>query len=172
VIGRPFERGQQNGSNAASEQGRPTRVLNSATLVYEIELTHSLDAAHRVVGHEGGKGKCARLHGHTYTFHVRLRGGALDPTGFVVDYGVVKRELDAWDHRTLLWERDHLTIDNSPENERLYGVIRVEFNPTAENMARFWAERFAALESVEQATVTVQETPKSRATFTAGRAAT
>ena len=143
-----------------------TRVVLLGS-VYTIGLTHTIDAAHRVVGHEGGKGKCARLHGHTYTFDIELDGW-LDSTGFVVDYGVVKRLLDEWDHRTVLWVNDPLQVVEhpSPHNPGVHqGVVRVDFNPTAENLARNVADRLFALPGVKRARVTCRETAKSFATW-------
>lgn len=147
------------------------------SLSYKIGLRHTIDAAHRVVGHEGGQGKCARLHGHTYTFDVELDADGLDETGFVIDFGVIKRVLDQWDHRTLLWHRDPLVVADSytdneadlPETELTPhgGVVRLPFNPTAENMARYLAETFAAVDAVTRARVVVRETAKSRAEWTA-----
>lgn len=134
-----------------------------------IGLTHTIDAAHRVVGHEGGQGKCARLHGHTYTFTVELEGEELDETGFVVDFGVVKGLLDRWDHRTLLWERDPLIVSLMGDNfeQQDAGVVRLPFNPTAENLARHVAEAFVQHPHVDRATVVCRETAKTSARWRA-----
>ena len=136
---------------------------------YVIGLTHTIDAAHRVVGHEGGMGKCARLHGHTYTFDVELEGDALNDVGFVVDFGVIKRTLDAWDHRCLLWERDPLLVQlmNETFEPQEPGIVRLPFNPTAENLARYIAEVFTQHPNVDRARVTCRETAKSSATWEA-----
>ena len=138
---------------------------------YVIGLTHTIDAAHRVVGHEGGKGKCARLHGHTYTFDVELEADMLNDVGFVVDFGEIKRWLDSWDHRTLLWDCDPLTIWNGDPHKspsRAHdGVVLLPFNPTAENLARCAAEWFAGFPGVTRARVTCRETAKSSATWEA-----
>lgn len=132
---------------------------------YVIGLTHTIDAAHRVVGHEGGRGKCARLHGHTYTFDVEVEGFSLQEIGFVVDFGVIKRVLDEWDHRTLLWDEDPLMFNQAGQS------IRLPFNPTAENLARHVAERIADVAvadgvQIQRVTVVCRETPKSRASYT------
>lgn len=136
---------------------------------YTIGLTHTIDAAHRVVGHEGGKGKCARLHGHTYQFDVELDGDTLDATGFVVDFAVIKATLDAWDHRTLLWEEDPLEVTWSSRADECpaIGLVYLPFNPTAENLARHVAETFAAMPGVTRAAVVCRETAKSSARWEA-----
>lgn len=144
--------------------------MASTTDLYDIEVIHTIDAAHRVVGHEGGKGKCARLHGHRYEFTVALSSGKLDDIGFIVDFGSVKGALDEWDHRTVLWDEDKMEVilpwPGGAEPREGTGVVRVPFNPTAENMARHFATRFATLPGVELATVEVRETPKTVARYT------
>lgn len=141
--------------------------------VYVIELVHSFDAAHRVVGHDGGRGKCARLHGHTYTATVECGRESLNETGFVVDFAVIKALIDEWDHRTVLWEDDPLfVVDDDDIDEYMIGpehagVVRVPFNPTSENMSRHLAEALMTAGSLAWCTVTLSETPKSSATWTA-----
>lgn len=142
--------------------------------MHEITLQHSIDAAHRVVGHDG---KCARLHGHTYGFEVTVRAGELMPIGFVVDFAIIKEAINEWDHRTILWDQDPLTCYLQPgpqlaedlgEAEDDAGVVRVPFNPTAEAMAEFMAEvvlrdSLRLNPSVYDVSVGVAETPKSYA---------
>lgn len=141
--------------------------------MHEIEVRHSFDAGHRVVGHEDGKGKCARLHGHTYSVVVTLRGPHLDETGFVLDFGAVKKAIDEWDHRLLLWDHDPVLIvfDSSvsmPEHDAMIlGVVRLPFNPTAEHMAEHLAHRFRSFTGVERCRVELSETPKTTARYTA-----
>jgi 6-pyruvoyltetrahydropterin/6-carboxytetrahydropterin synthase len=133
---------------------------------YTIELTHTIDAAHRVVGHEGGRGKCARLHGHTYAFVVKITAYQLTEEGFVMDFKLIKDALNAWDHRTILWDQDPLSV--TEEDRDHGGVVRVPFNPTSENMARAIAEDLAAvLPPGSRVAISVSETPKSKAFFTA-----
>lgn len=148
--------------------------------MYEIELIHSIDAAHRVVGHtkpDGSPGKCSRIHGHTYVFTVTLAASVLDYPGFVVDFAAIKDVLNEWDHRLLLWANDPLIVAQEVGRDRtreevmdnVSGVVRLPFNPTSEHMAADVAWRFAAFPGVEYARVEVSETPKSRARYTARR---
>lgn len=113
--------------------------------MHEISLTHTIDTAHRIVGHEGGAGKCARLHGHTYRYDVTVVSPSLLPIGFVVDFGAIKDLLNQWDHRTILWEEDPIMEDVFGFMDEVgaanHGIISVPFNPTAEHMARYWAGR-------------------------------
>ena len=115
------------------------------------------DAGHRVDGHES---KCARLHGHRYAIEITASAPELDSVGRVIDFGVLKGVVgkwidENWDHRMLLWHGD-CTLDEEP------GVVRVPFNPTAENMAVFLLEKANELlidYSVTVVGIRVWETP-------------
>lgn len=143
--------------------------------MYAIELDHATDTGHRIPGHQNGLGKCARLHGHTYNFHVQLTADMLEEEGFVVDFGDIKTILDEWDHRMLLWADDPLGtiigMESGDEDwiegaDQRMGIIRVEFIPTAENMARHLAQRFVSeFQQVVFALVEVRETAKSVARY-------
>lgn len=136
----------------------------------QIYLTHSFDAGHRIVGH---KGKCARLHGHTYNVEVNLTGALIGP-GFVVDFGDVKTEIDKWDHMMLLWDKDLLVqpagaFPGNPEDVG-DGIICLPFNPTAENMVADLAGRIIMLSpELRQVEVTLWETLKASATHSVSR---
>lgn len=138
-------------------------------------LTHTTETGHRIPGHDGGTGKCARLHGHTYRFNVTVNSALLDDNGFVLDFGVIKATLDEWDHRLLLWADDPLYIEDgrvafTQADEAEYGLIRVPFVPTAENMAEHLAKRFLTdHDHLQYVAIDVHETPKSTATYWANR---
>lgn len=134
----------------------------------EISLEMTFDAAHRIVGH---KGKCARLHGHTYKAHIMAAGPIEDP-GFVVDFGDIKDLVNEWDHMTLLWDEDPLKVEElwtppaaTPHYKNHSGVIRLPFNPTAENMAKHLASRMFVEFSLRAVMVELWETPKSMARY-------
>lgn len=119
---------------------------------YIISKDFSFSAAHRLDGLPEDH-QCARNHGHNYLVRVELTG-ELDGIGFVFDYGrlaFIGRYLDAeWDHRNL--------------NER------VDFNPTAENLAAHLANVVAigleaTLDGVTVSGVGISETPKTWAWF-------
>lgn len=119
---------------------------------YTISKDFAFSAAHHLDGLPEDH-PCARVHGHNYLVRVELTG-ELDDVGFVFDYGrlgFVGRYLDAeWDHRHL--------------NER------VDFNPTAENLAAHLWELVetglvAQLDRVACAGVGISETPKTWAWF-------
>jgi len=142
--------------------------------MHRIKVIRQIDTGHRVVGHSG---KCKNLHGHTYEITVVLFGD-LDPEspGFVIDFGVVKQIIDEWDHKMLLWEEDPVvaaqygSIDPTEQHWRLIqdnscGILRVPFNPTAENMAEYLCRDFFNWGNVEACYVSVSETNSTKATF-------
>ncbi|MFP4895805.1 6-pyruvoyl trahydropterin synthase family protein [Paraburkholderia sp. EG304] len=129
---------------------------------------HDISCGHRVVGHEG---KCANLHGHNYRVHFTCEAAAVDALGRVIDFSVIKQRLcmwleDQWDHRMLMWADDLLHV-YLREIDRT--VVKVPFNPTAENMAEYLVTVVGpeALEGtgVRLVEVTVEETRKCSATY-------
>jgi 6-pyruvoyltetrahydropterin/6-carboxytetrahydropterin synthase len=102
---------------------------------------HDFCAGHRVVGHEN---KCKHFHGHNYRIHFTVSSiDGLDDIGRVMDFSVIKTLLCEWleinwDHKFLMYRNDPflnqmLEMDSS-------SVVVVQFNPTAENMARHLVE--------------------------------
>lgn len=141
---------------------------------YRIELDHSFDAGHRVVGH---KGKCAQLHGHTYYVHVAMRTDDLVEPGFVADFGDIKEIINRWDHKLLLWDKDPLCSlfteddlwkvkesDVAPFSASQYGVVKLPFNPTSEHLSQVLARDLGSLLSTGHVNIKLQETPKSAST--------
>lgn len=103
----------------------------------------TFDAAHKLVDHPG---KCAHLHGHTYTLIVTVQGKP-DDSGMVIDFNEMKRIVD-----TVTIKLDHTYLNE------FYST------PTVENMA---ADIFEKLEKkfnkvqVSLASVTLYEGKKS-----------
>lgn len=135
-------------------------------MIPEIILNCTIDAGHRIVGH---KGKCARIHGHTYRIMVKASGEIREP-GFVVDFGDIKEVLNLWDHKMLLWDHDPFVIlERTPGSDANFheyhdaGVVRLPFNPTAENMASHLAQELGRRFSLNDCQVTVWETPSCSA---------
>ncbi len=110
--------------------------------MYSVTKTVVISAAHFLPGHSG---KCKNMHGHNFKITVTLiNKGILYETGMkkgmVEDFGTIKKTIMFLDH-TLL--NDHIQ------------------NPTAENIARYIANRFGNCERVE-----VEETPGNVACYT------
>ena len=64
------------------------------------------------------KGKCEKLHGHTFQVEVAIEVRELDSTGLGIDFALIKRKL----------------TEILPDHTLLNEVY--EFNPSAENLAR------------------------------------
>lgn len=141
---------------------------------------HDFSCGHRVVGHEG---KCRYLHGHNYRVHFTVAPvHGLDHVGRVLDFSAINSRLcqwleREWDHKMLLWEKDPLwaffdqegihTIESYEVTIGGPGVVKVPFNPTAEEIARYLLyvigpEQLAGT-NVRLIEVTVEETRKCSA---------
>lgn len=100
--------------------------------MYRAGVRRSFSAAHALEGHEG---KCASLHGHTWTVEAVFVSRDLDRIGMSIDFDDAASLLDEaiapYDH-AFLNELDRFATEN----------------PTAENVARWIFEDLArALES-------------------------
>jgi 6-pyruvoyltetrahydropterin/6-carboxytetrahydropterin synthase len=82
-------------------------------------------------------GKCFDLHGHNYLAEITVTASdGLDEIGFVMDFSDLKEAIgtqidELLDHKTLI------NKDDPRFNDKLPGVVKVEWNPTAENIAAF-----------------------------------
>ncbi|MBR4904590.1 MAG: 6-carboxytetrahydropterin synthase QueD [Selenomonadaceae bacterium] len=121
--------------------------------MYELTVRSAFEAAHFIRGYEG---KCSRLHGHNWNIEALIRGEELDSLGMLVDFKILKAELNK-----VLEELDHRFLNELE--------IFVEENPTAENLARKIFRRLAASEIFNGATklyaIKVFETPNSCVTY-------
>lgn len=84
--------------------------------------------------------KCSNLHGHNWVITVTLKRDDLDKNGMVYDFTKIKE---------LVNELDHVFINNV-----------VDFNPTAENIAKYLCDMIPYC-----VRVTVQETEGNEATY-------
>lgn len=81
----------------------------------------TFEAAHRLPNAPAGH-KCARLHGHSFSVTVHVRGDVDPRTGWVMDFGEIKELL-----RPILAQLDHQYLNEIEGLE----------NPTSENIARW-----------------------------------
>lgn len=123
------------------------------TMISTISKEFAFSASHRLDGLAPDH-PCSRMHGHNYVVVVELTGH-IGPVGFVLDYGELapfKTWLDA-------------TVDHRHLNDQ------VDFNPTAELLARWFSQRFQALvlvpSRVSEIRIGVSETPKTWAWISA-----
>ncbi len=89
--------------------------------MYKITVESTFSSAHNLRGY---RGKCEALHGHNWKVEASVTKGALDKTGMVLDFKLLKKKLnkilDRLDHRYL--------------NDLAYFK---KVNPTSENIAEF-----------------------------------
>ncbi len=131
--------------------------------MYTVTRELSFSYGHRLLNHEG---KCARLHGHNGRLRVTLAAPDLDGVGMVVDFIDIKKTLAHWidetlDHRMILHRDDPAARALRALGEPLH---EVDFNPTAENIARLVHDhlRAAGLPVVQ---VSLEETESCSAAY-------
>jgi 6-pyruvoyltetrahydropterin/6-carboxytetrahydropterin synthase len=116
----------------------------SITKTWRFSAAHALD--HLPVDH-----KCHSNHGHNYRVEVALSTTTLDAAGFVVDYGVLSRDLGAWIDET---------FDHKDLNDVLAGPS------TAEHLAKVIFDHTASFDWASLVdSVTVSETDGTSATY-------
>ncbi len=123
--------------------------------MYEISVSESFDAAHFLPGY---RGRCARMHGHTWEVEMVVSGSELNDSQLLIDFHdlreMLSRALSAFDHACL--------------NE-ISPFDRV--SPTSENLARYlFAELKRELEEAgapgRLRRVRVSESPRASVTYT------
>ena len=95
------------------------------------------------------KGKCEKIHGHTFQVEVAIDVRELDPVGLGIDFTLIKAKLAA------------VLPDHSLLNEAY------DFNPSAENLARRLYEDLKVHFPVKE--VTVWESEDASATYSEHR---
>ena len=115
--------------------------------MYTIAKEFSFEAAHLLRDLPEGH-PCTRLHGHSYKVIVELTSDSVDKTGFVKDYRLLARIKEY--------------IDSKFDHQYLNAIV--DFNPTAENLAKYFYKRFKPLFPKLNA-VTVKETEKTMARY-------
>lgn len=133
------------------------------------ERYHDWSAGHRVYGHEG---HCAHLHGHNYRTYFKVAAeNGLDDVGRVLDFSVIKEKLcqwleENWDHKFLVWSEDPWAQELAKVDP---SVVWVNFNPTAENMAKYLVEVVGPMQlngtGCKLIEVRIEETRKCSASF-------
>jgi len=106
--------------------------------MYCIRKSFSIDMAH--ILEDAYTKLCCNLHGHTYIVEVELQTPKLTGVnGMVLDYGYIKKVFNEkikseYDHGCMVPPKWHDKFEGIP------GVVNVRFNPTAENIARYFFE--------------------------------
>ena len=123
--------------------------------MFELTVKAEFEAAHHINGYQG---KCQRLHGHNWSVEAVVEGYALDELGMLIDFKVLKAELN-----NVLDELDHRYLNELP--------IFSTKNPTAENLAKYVFEQLSKSEIFVDSVaslkaIRVYESPRSCVTYT------
>ena len=75
--------------------------------MYEIKTQAYFSAAHHLLNYEG---ECENQHGHNWMVEAFVQGESLDKSNILIDYKILKRELNA-----VLDTLDHKDLNDLPE---------------------------------------------------------
>ncbi|MBM3860252.1 MAG: 6-carboxytetrahydropterin synthase [Verrucomicrobia bacterium] len=133
--------------------------------MFTVTKTIDFCYGHRLLNYEG---KCRHLHGHNGRLEVDIALPSLDNRGMVQDFSEIKQALKGWvdatlDHRMLLWKEDPMV---PVLRERGEVLVTLDFNPTAENLAKMVFE-YASGRGLPVREVRLWETPSSCASYRA-----
>ncbi|MHA1286394.1 MAG: 6-pyruvoyl trahydropterin synthase family protein [Candidatus Thorarchaeota archaeon] len=118
------------------------------------------------------EGKCARLHGHNWEVTIEVATDNLNSCGMVVDFNMLKKLLEKFDHK-MLYNDDfaehkdgwvHLTGPSFSLKVKEEYAVGFRGNPTAEIIARnILTILIATIPNVSSAVVFVRESGHSEA---------
>ncbi|MGB8779896.1 MAG: 6-carboxytetrahydropterin synthase QueD [Candidatus Bathyarchaeia archaeon] len=112
--------------------------------MHRLRIESHFDAAHKLVGY---KGKCSKLHGHTWKVEVFVIGEKPDNIGILVDFKTLKKNLCQ-----ITEKLDHSYLNHFKDIG----------NPTSENISRYIYRNLKDLpESVRLEKVRVWESTNS-----------
>ena len=119
--------------------------------MFEVKIETSFSAAHHLLNY---KGNCENQHGHNWKVEVYVRGTQLDNANILVDFKVLKKEvnavLDMLDHKDL--NELEMFKDISPSSEiiskflydelkkKFAGLSKVSVWETANSCASYFEE--------------------------------
>ena len=139
--------------------------------MYRISKEFSFSMGHRLSYHEG---LCKNFHGHNYTVMIGLKSQTLNPNGMVMDFADIKAIGDHYfkqfDHAMMINRRDHNPFMALQTKMPFLKVVEVDYEPTAENMARDIYEYFVKeLEkyggTASMDYINIYETDRSQASY-------
>jgi len=87
-----------------------------------------IDTSHRLLHYEG---KCANLHGHRWKVEIWMEGEPDPVTKILVDYTMIKKIVDKYDHQIILNRDDPMV----PRIQEFHQVITTPGDPTSELIA-------------------------------------
>ena len=77
--------------------------------MHELKVESSFSAAHHLLNYNG---ECENQHGHNWKVEAYIRGSELDKSNLLIDFKVLKKELNA-----ILDTLDHKDINTLPDFE-------------------------------------------------------
>jgi 6-pyruvoyltetrahydropterin/6-carboxytetrahydropterin synthase len=126
--------------------------------MYRIRKKFRFEGAH--VLNSAFSTDCMRIHGHSYIVEVFIKGDTLNSDGMLIDFGELKGEvqhwINEWDHK-LIVDRDHPKYRQMLQLHKME-IEGVDFNPTAEKMAKYLYERIGETYQVDKVRVHETET--------------
>lgn len=101
-----------------------------------------IDTSHRLLHYQG---KCANLHGHRWKIEVWMEGEPDPGTQIVIDYSLIKRVVNRYDHQIILNAEDPMvpriaefhpviTTPGDPTSELIASIIRDDLHKTCREM--------------------------------------
>ena len=87
-----------------------------------------IDTSHRLLHYQG---KCANLHGHRWKIEVWMEGEPDPATQIVIDYSIIKKIVEKYDHQIILNKDDPMV----PGIAEFHPVITTPGDPTSELIA-------------------------------------
>ncbi len=123
--------------------------------MYEVTVEEDFSSGHYLRNY---KGKCENPHGHNYKVRVTLAGAALDETGLLLDFKLLKQVL-----KPIIYRIDHQMLNDLEPFTTL--------NPSAENIAKYFYDetnRYLAGATASRVRVkacTIWETGTATATY-------
>jgi 6-pyruvoyltetrahydropterin/6-carboxytetrahydropterin synthase len=116
--------------------------------MFEVKVEAEFAAAHHLLNYNG---KCENPHGHNWKVEVYAEGEELDASGILIDFKVLKAELNK-----VLDMLDHYDLNTLEELK--------DISPSSENIAKFiYIELKKQIPQLTK--VSVWETERARATY-------
>lgn len=137
--------------------------------MYCLETKANFDAAHFLYGYEG---KCRNIHGHRWQILVQIGRECLDEhgqcRGMIVDFGQLKKDVKGiaqeFDHMLIIEKGTLKPATFEALQGEGFGMVEVEFRPTAENFAKYFYDRVKE-KGYHVICATVYETPNNCASY-------
>lgn len=126
-----------------------------------ISKTFTFEASHILPRHPG---KCSRLHGHSWVLTVEVEGEVDPESGFVMDYGDLKRIVEA--NIINLVDHQHLgqgSVLLGVEEDHQATVFGVDFYPSSENLVNIFVVLLMVPFGPKLYSITLNETCTSAA---------